>query len=117
MEKRESSVVPLLLIVALIVAIVGVAGYYVWQDQQVLSTADPQRVVAPSWPAQGAPVVRFYTGIVKASVNENPEDPHYRLMEKAGLLKPKKRERSHVSHRSYRSKRKAVNRDSGHQDH
>jgi len=62
----------------------------VWQNKQVLSTADAQQVVTASLHAQGASVVRFHTGIVKASVNEKPEDPHYRLMEKAGLLKPKK---------------------------
>src|SRR5207253_3752345 len=79
MEKRESSVVPLLLIVAMILAIVGLAGYYVWQNQQVMSTADAGNVVSASLKAQGPAVVRFHTGMVKASVNEKPEDPHYRL--------------------------------------
>ena len=87
MEKRESSVIPLLLIVVMILAIVGLAGYYVWQNKQVLSTADAGNVVVASLKAQGPAVVRFHTGMVKASVNEKPEDPHYRLLEKAGLLK------------------------------
>jgi hypothetical protein len=87
MEKRESSVVPLLLIVVMILAIVGLAGYYVWQNKQVMSTADAGSVVSASLKAQGPAVVRFHTGMVKASVNEKPEDPHYRLLEKAGLLK------------------------------
>src|SRR5437879_13702070 len=87
MEKRESSVVPLLLIVAMSLAIVGLAGDYVWQNQQVMSTADAGNVVSASLKAQGPAVVRFHTGMVKASVNEKPEDPHYRLLEKAGLLK------------------------------
>jgi len=63
---------------------------YVWRNKQVLSTADAQQVVTASLRAQGASVVRFHTGIVKASVNEKPEDPHYRLMERAGLLNQKK---------------------------
>ena len=96
MEKRESSVVPLLLIVAMILAIVGLAGYYVWQNQQVMSTADAGNVVSASLKAQGPAVVRFHTGMVKASVNEKPEDPHYRLLEKAGLLK-----RGKLSGRTY----------------
>jgi hypothetical protein len=87
LEKRESSVVPLLLIVVMILAIVGLAGYYVWQNKQVMSTADAGSVVSASLKAQGPAVVRFHTGMVKASVNEKPEDPHYRLLEKAGLLK------------------------------
>ena len=32
MEEREASAIPLLLIVALILAIVGVAGYFLWQN-------------------------------------------------------------------------------------
>jgi hypothetical protein len=87
MEKRESSVVPLLLIVALIICIVGVAGYYLWQNKQVLSAADAGNVITASLKAQGPATVRFHTGMVKASVEEKPEGPHYRLLEKAGLVK------------------------------
>jgi hypothetical protein len=87
LEKRESSVVPLLLIVVMILSIVGLAGYYLWQNKQVLSAADAGNVVSASLKAQGPAVVRFHTGLVKASVNEKPEDPHYRLLEKAGVLK------------------------------
>ena len=31
MEEREASAIPLLLIVALILVIVGISGYYLWQ--------------------------------------------------------------------------------------
>jgi hypothetical protein len=84
-EKRTSSVVPLLLIVALIIFIVGVAGYFVWQNKQVLSTTDAANVVAASLKGQGPATVRFHTGLVKASVEERIEGPHYRLLDKAGL--------------------------------
>ena len=87
MEKRESSVVPLLLIVSMILLIVGVAGYYVWQNKQVLSTADAANVVVASLKNQGPATIHFHTGIVKASVDERPEAPHYRLLDKAGLIK------------------------------
>lgn len=87
MEKRESSVVPLLLIVTMIVVFVGVAGYYVWQNKQVLSNADAGNVIVAALKAQGPAVVQFHTGMVKASINEKPQDPHYRLLEKAGILK------------------------------
>jgi hypothetical protein len=87
LEKRETSVVPLLLIVALIIAIVGVAGYYVWLNKQVLSAADAGNVIAASLKSQGPAVVRFHAGMVKASVEEKPEGPHYRLLEKAGIVK------------------------------
>jgi hypothetical protein len=87
MEKQQSSVVPLLLIVAMILCIVGVAGYYLWQNKQVLDTADAGNVIAASIRAQGPATIRFHTGMVKASVNEQPEGPHYRLLDKAGILK------------------------------
>jgi hypothetical protein len=87
LEKRESSVVPLLLIVVMILAIVGVAGYYIWLNKQVLSNADASTVIAASLQNQGPATVHFHTGLVKASVEEKPEDPHYRLLEKAGIVK------------------------------
>jgi hypothetical protein len=86
MEKHQSSVVPLLLIVAMIVCIVGVSGYYLWQNKQVLATSEAGNVISASLQAQGAATIRFHTGLVKASVNEQPEGPHYRLLAKAGLL-------------------------------
>jgi hypothetical protein len=86
MEKHQSSVVPLLLIVAMIVCIVGVSGYYLWQNKQVLATSEAGNVISASLQAQGAATIRFHTGLVKASVNEQPEGPHYRLLAKAGLV-------------------------------
>jgi hypothetical protein len=39
MEQRQSSVVPLLLIIAMIMAFVGVAGYYVVQNRKLVPAA------------------------------------------------------------------------------
>ena len=87
LEKRESSVVPLLLIVSMIVLIVGAAGYFVWQNKQVLSTADAGSAITTILHDQGPATVQFHVGMVKPSVNDKPEDPHYRLLEKAGIVK------------------------------
>jgi len=35
----------------------------------------------------GPAVIHFRTGLVKSSVDEKPEDPNYRLLEKAGIIK------------------------------
>ena len=86
MEKRESSIVPLLLIVALILSIVAVSGYYLLESRKVVSNQEAASIVAESLKAQGPATVHFATGMVKASVNEKPHDPHYRLLEKAGLI-------------------------------
>ena len=86
LEKQENSVVPLLLIVALIVAIVGVAGYYIIQNRQVLSMPEATKVVASVLEQQGPATLRFHTGLVKSSVDENPQAQHYKLLAKAGLV-------------------------------
>jgi len=86
MEKRESSVVPLLLIVALIIAIVGVAVYYLMENRKVLTSEEASRMISASLKAQGPVTIHFQTGNVVASVEERPYDPNYRLLEKAGLI-------------------------------
>ena len=86
MEKRQSSIVPLLIIVVAILTIVGFSGYYVIQAQKVLSNQEASGVASDVLRSQGPASVHFHTGMVKASVNDKPHDPHYRLLEKAGLI-------------------------------
>jgi len=85
MEKKTSSIVPLLLIVSLIVAVVGVSIYFVIQSRKVLSTAEANSVVVGILDSQGPIMLRFQTGVVKGV--DKPRDPHYRLLEKAGYVK------------------------------
>jgi len=87
MEKKESSIVPLLLIVTLIVAVVGVALYFVAESRKVLTTAEAAPVILASIENQGPPTLRFATGSLTAGGHEDPHDPHYRLLDKAGYLK------------------------------
>ena len=87
MEKHQSAVVPLLLIAGLIVAIVGVAGYFLIQNHKVITTQEATDLAVAVLKAQGPATVHFRTGMVTASVNEKPHDPHYRLLEKAGLIR------------------------------
>jgi len=87
MEQRQSSVVPLLLIVAMILAMLIVAGYYVVENRKVLPTAEAGNLIAESLKADGPATLHFETGRVIATVQEKPHDPNYRLLEKAGLLK------------------------------
>jgi hypothetical protein len=86
MEEREASAIPLLLIVILILAIVGVAGYYVWQNQQVLTPQQAATVIS-AVEAQSPATIQVHVGKVTASVAVKPHDPNYRLLEKAGFLK------------------------------
>lgn len=87
MEKSQSSIVPLLLIVTLIIAIVGVAAYYVVDSRKVLSKQEAGEIAAGVLKAQGPATLRFHIGTIKSSVDDKPHDPHYRLLEKAGLVR------------------------------
>jgi hypothetical protein len=87
MEQRQSSVVPLLLIIAMILAFVGVAAYYVVQNRKVLTAVEADSLVNAFLKSDGPVMIHFQAGKVTASVQERPNDPNYRLLEKAGLLK------------------------------
>ena len=86
LEKRESSVVPLLLIVGLIVAVVAVTGYYLIQNRKVLTIQEATSVAETVLAQQGPATLRFHTGLVKGSVDDSATAPHYQLLQKAGLI-------------------------------
>ena len=86
MEQRQSSVVPLLLIILMIIAFVGVAAYYVVQNRKVLPATEASELITKSLKETGPVTIQFRTGMVIASVAERPHGPNYRLLEKAGLL-------------------------------
>jgi hypothetical protein len=87
LEKKSSTVVPLLLILSLAGVIVGTAAYWIIQSRKVLTQQEATTAVTSILKAQGPAVLRFHTGAVKSSINEKPRDPHYKLLEKAGLVK------------------------------
>jgi hypothetical protein len=84
LEKKSSSIVPLLLIVSLIVAIAGVSLYFVLESRRVLTTAEATPVVTALMDRQGPAILHFATGDLKS--DQKPRDPNYRLLEKEGFL-------------------------------
>jgi len=87
MEKKQSSVIPLLLIACLIIAIVGVAGYYVMENRKTMSSQEATALATDILKGQAPPTVSFHTGMVRESMSENPRDARYRLLEKVGIIK------------------------------
>ena len=87
LEKKTSSIVPLLLIVSLIVAIAGVSLYFVMESRKVLTSAEATPVLQAGIDALGPVTLHFATGVLKTEVDQRPHDPHYRLLEKEGYLK------------------------------
>jgi hypothetical protein len=87
MEKKGSSIIPLLLIVGLIVGIVGVSLYFVIESRRVLSTAEATPIVVALMAGQKPATLHFETGNIKADGSEKLREPHYRLLETEGYLK------------------------------
>ena len=86
LEKKQSTAIPLLLIVGLIVGLVGVAVYFLMESRKVLSNQEATQVVTNILETQGPTVVAFHTGMVKDRSDETTKDARYRLLEKAGII-------------------------------
>jgi hypothetical protein len=88
MEKR-SSFMPLLLMLCLVVAIVGLAGYVLLQvrGETPLSAQQASGIAAAALQGRAPATIHFHTGLVKPGDDEKVLDPNYRLLEKAGIVK------------------------------
>jgi len=53
----------------------------------VLTLQEATQIAGSALKNQGPATLRFHTGLVKSSVDDNPQGVHYRLLEKAGLVK------------------------------
>jgi len=72
MEKRQSSVVPLLLIVCLIISVVGVAGYYLIQTRKVVSNQEASAIVAASMRSPTIPITVCWKKLDSSSLARTP---------------------------------------------
>ncbi len=90
--EKQSSILPLLLLLSLMAAVLGVVAYVVLEirARQPLSTKEASPVVQNIIKAEGPATTHFHAGLVMPSVDEKPRDPHYRLLEKIGLVKTAK---------------------------
>ncbi|HLK32558.1 MAG TPA: hypothetical protein VKT29_05670, partial [Terriglobales bacterium] len=58
--------------------------------RQPMTAKEATGVVQSILTSQGPAVTHFHGGLVMPSVDEKPRDPHYRLLEKAGVVKTAK---------------------------
>lgn len=84
LEKKSSSIIPLLLIVVLVVGIAGLSLYFVLWSRTTLTTAEASPIVLAGIEGQGPATLHFATGVLE---DQTPPDPRYRLLEKQGYLK------------------------------
>lgn len=91
MEAKSSSFLPLLLVAGLVLVVGGTIYYFVKGARDVLTAPVATTSVTSILKAQAPPAVQFSTGTVVPSVNEKPQDPHYKLLAKSGVIvtKPK----------------------------
>lgn len=91
MEKKSSSMGPVVIILGVVLAIAGI-GYWIVKEAksgrmtQEQATATVQAVLKGNGPA----TLRFQTGLLFQSTEIKPYDPHFKLLEKAGLIKTAK---------------------------
>jgi hypothetical protein len=87
--ERRSSFLPLLLMMCLVLAIVGLTCYVILQakGQTPVTAREASAIVAATVQGPGPAIIHFRTGLVKPTADEKPGDPNYRLLEKAGIIK------------------------------
>ena len=86
LQKESSYFIPLVLVLVLIAVIVGSIGYWVMPNRS-LSEQQAASLVSAYLKGEGPATVHFHVGVLQPSVDEKIRDPHYRLLEKAGILK------------------------------
>jgi hypothetical protein len=91
MESKSSNFLPVALILVLILVVGGTIVYFVKGARDVLTVPVATTAVTQILNAQGPSTVRFSTGTIVPSINEKPQDPHYKLLAKLGIVttKPK----------------------------
>jgi hypothetical protein len=87
LERKSSTIIPLLLIVTLIVAVAGISLYFVIDSRKVLSAAEVSPIILASIEGQAPATLHLVTGLLATDMDQNPHGPQYRLLEKEGYLK------------------------------
>ena len=88
MEERSSNIIPLLMAVALAVAIIGGIGYFILESRRTLTQEQAVKIVNDILKTQGVATVHFHAGgRVEPSMDEKPFDPHYKLLDKLVVVK------------------------------
>ena len=91
MERKSSELGPLILVAALVAVVGGTIFYFFKTAQEKLSVPAATASVNSILKAQGGSQVHFSIGNVVSSVDDKPNDPHYKLLAKAAILTVKQK--------------------------
>lgn len=86
MEKKEGAAFgPVLVIFLLVGLFVGGIGVVIYQSKRTVKPEEATAAIETKLKA--APIsVTFHTGNVSLNASDSPTDPHYKLLEKAGII-------------------------------
>ena len=88
MEKKEGSGFgPILIILLMVALFVGGVGVVIFQSRQTLKPEEANAAIQSQLKSVAPATVTFHTGNVNFTVAGTPNDPQYKLLEKAGLIK------------------------------
>ncbi len=92
LERKSSSFGPVLFI-ALLVGCIGAGIFYVvHESKQAMAEPLASQILTKILTDKGPSTLHFRTGYIVQNVEEKPFDPHYKLLEKAGLIKTQKKD-------------------------
>ncbi|HWR36499.1 MAG TPA: hypothetical protein VN622_11575 [Clostridia bacterium] len=83
LEKKSSSLGPVVMIAALVLIVVGGLGYIIFQSKKTLKPEDAAQVIEQTLKAKGPATTAFQTGLIGWST---ATEPHYTVLEKAGFV-------------------------------
>jgi len=91
MEKKSSYLGVFIMVLALVAVVGGTIFYFFKTAREVLTEPVAKVAINNILKARGEGKITFSVGTVVSSVNEKPNDPHYKLLAKAGILEVKQK--------------------------
>ncbi len=91
MESKSSNLGVFIMVAALLAVVGGTIFYFVKTAREVLTVPVATTSVNEILKNQAGGKIEFSIGTVVSSVNEKPNDPHYKLLAKAGILTVKQK--------------------------
>jgi hypothetical protein len=91
MEKKSSNIGVYIMVIALLAVVGGTIFYFVKTAREVLTTPTATTAINDILKSMPGGNINFSVGTVVSSVNEKPNDPHYKLLAKDGIVTVKQK--------------------------
>jgi len=91
MEKKSSNIGVYIMVIALLAVVGGTIFYFVKTAREVLTTPTATTAINDILKSMPGGNINFSVGTVVSSVNDKPNDPHYKLLAKDGIVTVKQK--------------------------